>query len=257
MTVMDEHLRVIEVGGQKTRLLDVGNGPPVVVLHGWGGRIESMVPVVRCLGARYRVVAIDLPGFGEAPVPAGVWGTADYAAYVRDLLAELDLSVACFVGHSFGAKTCLYLAATHPGLVEKVVAASPSGLRSAPTLKVRARRGASNVARWAGHLGGPGRAFKHAAYRRIASQDYQEAGDLRPILVKVVNEDLSGLLSLVKAPTLLVWGQDDDAVPLAHARTMERLIPDAGVVVFEGAGHFAYLDEADRFCTVIQHFFGG
>jgi pimeloyl-ACP methyl ester carboxylesterase len=257
MTVMDEHLRVVEVGGQKTRLLDVGTGPPVVVLHGWGGRIESMVPVVRCLGARFRVLAIDLPGFGEAPVPPGVWGTADYAAYVRDLLTEIEVSVACFVGHSFGAKTCLYLAATHPGLVEKVVAAGPSGLRSAPTFKVRARRGASNVARWAGRLGGPGRALKHAAYRRLASQDYLEAGELRPILVKVVNEDLSGLLPLVKAPTLLVWGEHDDEVPLAHARTMERLIPDAGTVVFEGAGHFAYLDEADRFCTVIQHFFRG
>jgi pimeloyl-ACP methyl ester carboxylesterase len=257
MTAMDEHLRVVEVGGQKTRFLDVGTGPPVVVLHGWGGRIESMVPVVRCLGARFRVLAIDLPGFGEAPLPPGVWGTADFAAYVRDVLTELDVAVAGFVGHSFGAKTCLYLAATHHGLVEKVVAVSPSGLRSAPNLKVRARRGASQVARYAGRLGGPGRAFKDAAYRRLASQDYQEAGDLRPILVKVVNEDLSGLLPLVTAPTLLLWGDEDDAVPLAHARTMERLIPDAGLVVFEGAGHFAYLDQADRFCTVIQHFFGG
>jgi pimeloyl-ACP methyl ester carboxylesterase len=253
---MDDHFRVVEAGGQKTRLLEVGSGPPVVVLHGWGGRIESMVPAIRCLGARWHALAIDLPGFGESPVPAGVWGTADYAVYVRDLLAQLEVENAHFVGHSFGAKTALYLAATHYGIVNKVVAVGASGLRSAPSISVRARRGASRAARWAGRLGGPGRSLRDAAYRKLASQDYREAGEMRPILVKVVNEDISGLLPLVKAPTLLVWGDRDDSVPLAHARAMERLIPDAGVVVFEGAGHFAYLDQADRFCTVIRHFFG-
>jgi pimeloyl-ACP methyl ester carboxylesterase len=75
--------------------------------------------------------------------------------------------------------------------------------------------------------------------------------------VKVVNEDIAHLLGRVRVPTLLVWGSEDDAVPVAHARRMERLIPDAGLVVFEGAGHFAYLDHADRFCRIAKHFFGG
>jgi pimeloyl-ACP methyl ester carboxylesterase len=257
VAVMDDHLRPIEIGGQETRLLDVGSGPPVVVLHGWGGRIESMAPVVRCLAADYRILAIDLPGFGDSPLPAGVWGTADYAAYVRDVLAMLDLPAAHFVGHSFGAKTSLYLAATHPEIVDKLVAVGPSGIRSSPSFKVRARRAASRAARSVGRLGAPGRAVKEAAYRRLASEDYRNSGRLRPILVKVVNEDLSGLLAHVKSPTLLVWGEEDDAVPLAHAEVMQSMIPDAGVVVFEGAGHFAYLDEADRFCRVVRHFFGG
>jgi pimeloyl-ACP methyl ester carboxylesterase len=76
-------------------------------------------------------------------------------------------------------------------------------------------------------------------------------------MVKVVNEDIGYMLGRVRASTLLVWGSEDDAVPLAHARTMESLIPDAGLVVFEGAGHFAYLDEPDRFCAIVRHFFGG
>ncbi len=77
---------------------------------------------------------------------------------------------------------------------------------------------------------------------------------MRPIMVKVVNEDLANLLPRIKAPTLLVWGSGDDAVPVAHARKMESLIPDAGLVLFEGAGHFAYLDEPDRFCRIAHHF---
>ena len=229
----------------------------MVVLHGWGGRIESMDPVIRCLAPRFRVVALDLPGFGEAPLPGAVWGTPDYAAFVRDVLEQLDVTTASFVAHSYGAKVSLYLAATYRSLPAKLVLCGSSGLRSAPSIKARLKRAASRSARAAGKVGGPpGRALRDAAYRKLASADYREAGALRPILVKVVNEDLSGLLPAVKASTLLVWGSADDAVPLAHARKMEELIPDAGLVVLEGAGHFAYLDEPERFCRVTRHFLG-
>jgi pimeloyl-ACP methyl ester carboxylesterase len=115
----------------------------------------------------------------------------------------------------------------------------------------------SRAARFVGRLGPSGRRLRDAVYGRIASADYREAGELRPILVKVVNEDLSEVLPKVGASTLLIWGTEDDAVPVAHARTMERLIPDAGLVLFEGGGHFAYLDEPDRFCHVVRHFLEG
>ena len=247
---------IVEVGGQKARVIERGGGNPVVVLHGWGGRIESMTPVIDCLAPSFRVIAIDLPGFGESPLPAGVWGTPDYATFVRDVLAQRGVSRAHFVGHSYGAKTSLYLAATVPALVDKLVLQGSSGLRTPPSLKARLKRGVSRTARVAGKLGTPGQRVRNALYRRIQSQDYRDAGDLRPILVKVVNEDLSSLLPRVKASTLLVWGSEDDAVPVQHARTMEQKIPDAGLVVFEGAGHFAYLDDRDRFCVIVRHFLG-
>ena len=256
MSQAEEATETITVGGQAARLLDVGRGEPVVVLHGWGGRIESMDPVIRCLAPRFRVLALDLPGFGESPLPEATWGTPDYAAFVRDVLEQLEVATASFVGHSYGAKVSLYLAATYRSLPQKLVLVGSSGLRSAPSMKTRLKRAASKGARAAGRLGPPGRAVRDAAYRRLASSDYREAGELRPILVKVVNEDLSALLPAVKASTLLVWGSADDAVPVAHARRMEKLIPDAGLVVLEGAGHFAYLDEPERFCRVTRHFLG-
>jgi pimeloyl-ACP methyl ester carboxylesterase len=256
MGFVDQAARTISVGGQKARLFDEGAGPVVVVLHGWGGRIESMAPVLSCLTPGFRVLALDLPGFGESPLPDGVWGTPDYASFVRQALADLGVERAHFLGHSFGAKTSLYLAATHPELLEKLVLVGSSGLRAPPSLKARVKRLVSKGARFAGRLGPLGRRLRAAVYARIASKDYQDAGAMRPILVKVVNEDLKDLLPRIKAPTLLVWGTEDDAVPVAHARIMERTIPDAGLVLFEGAGHFAYLDEPDRFCTVVKHFFG-
>ncbi|MGH2821356.1 MAG: alpha/beta fold hydrolase, partial [Actinomycetota bacterium] len=115
---------------------------------------------------------------------------------------------------------------------------------------------ASRSARVAGSLGPPGRRLRDAVYRRVASQDYRDSGPMRPIMVKVVNEDVTHMLPRIKASTLLVWGSEDDAVPVDHARMMEGLIPDAGLVLFEGAGHFAYLDDPARFCRVIRHFFG-
>ena len=254
MTAPEE--TTVEVGGQKVRVLEHGAGPPVIVLHGWGGRIESMRPVIECLAPSFRVLALDLPGFGESPLPQGVWGTADYAAFVRDILAERGITRTHFVGHSFGAKTSLYLAATVPDLVDKLVLQGSSGLRTPPSMQARLKRGVSKAARVAGKAGPPGERLRAAIYQRIQSQDYRDAGELRPILVKVVNEDLSSLLPRVKASTLLIWGSNDDAVPLRHAHTMEKEIPDAGLVVFEGAGHFAYLDEPDRFCVVVRHFLG-
>jgi pimeloyl-ACP methyl ester carboxylesterase len=251
-----DHSQYVEVGGQKTRVVQAGDGQPVVVLHGWGGRIESMTSVIRCLAPAFRVVAMDLPGFGESPTPQGAWGTPDYASYARDVVGEVGVERAHFVGHSYGAKTSLYMAATFEDLVDRLVAVGSSGLRSPPSFGVRARRTLSRGARIAGRLGGPGRRVRDAVYERIQSTDYRDAGALRPVLVKVVNEDLSPLLPRISAPTLLVWGSEDDAAPVAHARRMEQLIPDAGLVVFEGAGHFAYLDEPQRFCRIVRRFFG-
>jgi pimeloyl-ACP methyl ester carboxylesterase len=161
------------------------------------------------------------------------------------------------VGHSFGAKVALYLAATHTRLVDKLVLVGSNGVRRPPSLRARVRRATSRAARAVGTLGPPGRRVRAAIYDRIASDDYRNAGPLRPMLVRTVNEDFTHLMPLIESPTLLVWGSDDDAVPVELARTMQELIPDAGLVVLEGAGHFCYLEQPERFCRILQHFLRG
>ena len=255
--VIEEDTRTVAIGGQVTRLFDRGTGPAVVLLHGWGGRIESVVPLARCLEDRFRVIALDLPGFGRAPLPSGVWGTPDHAEFVADALRQEGIERAHFVGHSFGAKTSLYIAATHGDLVDKLVLVASNGVRRPPDLKARLKGATSRTARAVSHLGLPGRKARDAIYRRIASDDYLDAGALRPMLVRTVNEDFRHLLPLVGSPTLLLWGGRDTAVPLEVGRVMESAIPDAGLVVFEDAGHFCYLDEPQRFCRVLRHFLLG
>ena len=75
--------------------------------------------------------------------------------------------------------------------------------------------------------------------------------------MRLVNEDVTPLLARVRAPALLIWGDRDTETPLAAAHVMERLIPDAGLVVFEGAGHFAYLEQPARFCRIVEVFLSG
>jgi pimeloyl-ACP methyl ester carboxylesterase len=77
---------------------------------------------------------------------------------------------------------------------------------------------------------------------------------MRPTLVKLVNADLRPYMPAIAVPTLLVWGSEDTDTPLSAAREMERLIPDAGLVVLEGAGHYSYLDQPDRFARIVSHF---
>jgi pimeloyl-ACP methyl ester carboxylesterase len=77
---------------------------------------------------------------------------------------------------------------------------------------------------------------------------------MRAILSKVVNEDLKHVMPNIKAPTLLIWGENDTATPLSDAKTMEKLIPDAGLVSFAGCGHYSFLDNPVQFAAVLTSF---
>jgi pimeloyl-ACP methyl ester carboxylesterase len=91
-------------------------------------------------------------------------------------------------------------------------------------------------------------------YRLTGSTDYRQAGNLRPILVRVVNEDLSELLPEISQPTLLIWGENDTATPVYQAKIMEKLLPDANLVILKGAGHYSYLDKFSQFCQFVSRF---
>jgi pimeloyl-ACP methyl ester carboxylesterase len=246
----------IDIDGIRTRYRRVGDGPDVLVLHGWGARIEAVAPIVDALARQCTVYAPDLPGFGETePPPRQPWGVADYEAWTRALMAALELRRPSIVGHSRGATIAIKLAADHPDLVDKLVLVDAAGIKPKRTWRYRRRVATAKLAKHASRLlGGAGRRWRERVIERNASEDYKAAGEMRPTLVRLVNEDITELLPSIKASTLLVWGDRDDATPLSDGQTMERLIPDAGLVVFEGAGHFSYLDERHRFGVVASHF---
>lgn len=257
---VDDGVREATVNGLQLayRLDGPEDAPPVVVLHGWGANKETVASIQACLRGSHRTIALDLPGFGASDPPPVPWATPDYAQLVRAFVAQLGISRASFVGHSFGGKTSIMLAATHPQLVDRLVLIDASGIRPprgaayyARVYGFKAARRALATPLLAGPLGGP---LRRRFDAQFGSDDYRQAGAMRGTLVRVVNEDLRDLLPQIAASTLLIWGELDDATPLSDGRLMERLIPDAGLVVFPGAGHYAYADDLDRFARVVGHF---
>ena len=245
----------LQIDGLTVRYQVAGRGPQVLLLHGWGGAIESFAPVLDDLQRSYTAAAFDLPGFGNSSLPPPAWGSADYARLTLKVMDRLQLNRPHLVGHSFGGQVSMQLAATAPERIAKLVLVCSAGIRTRPRLATRLKRTAARLGKWlAAHGGGIGGKLRAEIYRRVQSQDYANAGPLRPILVKVINEDLTPLLPLITSPTLLVWGEQDRDVPLPAAQVMARLIPDAQLVVFEHAGHFAYLDQFDRFRLLVGRF---
>jgi pimeloyl-ACP methyl ester carboxylesterase len=245
----------LDIDGLSVHYQVGGNGPSVLLLHGWGGRIESFTPLYDDLMRSYTVYAIDFPGFGDSSLPVVPWGSADYAQLTLAVMDRLQLTSPHIIAHSFGGQVTMNLAAAHPERLGKLVLVASAGVRGPRTLKARVKRCVSRLGKWvAMYGGGVGKALRGVLYQRIQSQDYANAGPLRPTLVKVVNEDLRVLLPRIKSPTLLVWGEHDRDVPLAAAQVMARLIPDAQLVIFENAGHFPYLDQFDRFRLLVGRF---
>lgn len=250
---------ILNVDGRPARVAVLGAGAPIVLLHGWGGRIESWGIVPTILAERFRVIVVDLPGFGETPLGHQPLGNADYAEFVAALLNQLNLGPATVVGHSHGGRVGLMLAVRHPELVSKLVLVDSAGIVPRRTLGYHLKVAFVKAARrffGLPALGSIRARGMRLVYTLIGSADYNAAQDplLRQTLVRCVNEDLRHLMPKVAVPTLLIWGSADLDTPLADAQIMEKLIPDAGLVTFDGAGHFAYLDRTDQFGRVVTHF---
>jgi pimeloyl-ACP methyl ester carboxylesterase len=224
-----------------------------VLLHGWAASIDTVAPIQDCLSAERRVIAFDLPGFGQSDLPPRPWDSHDFAVAIKRALDQLGLDRVSLIGHSRGGAISIVLASQWPGLVERIVLVDSAGLRPRHSVGYRARVAAYKTAR---RVAGRGQLGEWLS-GRFGSTDYRAAGPMRATLVRVVNEDLRPLLPRVNAPTLLIWGDQDRETPLSDAAIMEQEIPDAGLVVFPGAGHFSYLDDLPRFCQIVKYFLAG
>jgi pimeloyl-ACP methyl ester carboxylesterase len=254
-TIGDSKLRLggLDVRVRHTRPPAAG-AAPVLVLHGWGASIDAVGSVVDGL-AGFEVLAIDLPGFGESAEPPEAWDVGAYARFVLEACDELGLERFSLVGHSFGARIGIVLAATHPDRIARMVLTGAAGLKPRRKPSYYAKVGVAKAGRVVGAVGGAaGRRVQDRMRRRVASSDWLEASEaMRGTFRRVIAEDLSPRLPHIRASTLLVWGERDEDTPLWMARRMEEAIPDAGLVVLDG-GHYAYAERAAEFNRIAAHF---
>ena len=231
------------------------DAPPVLVLHGWGASIDAVGSIVDGLATRFEVCAIDLPGFGESAEPPQPWDVAAYARFVLGVCDELGLERFSLVGHSFGARIGIVIAATEPDRIARRVLTGAAGLKPKRKPSDYAKVAVAKAGRVVGAVGGaPGRRLQDRMRRRVASSDWLEATEaMRGTFRAVIAEDLAPHLPDIRASTLLIWGDGDADTPLWMGREMESSIPDAGLVVLEG-GHYVYAERAAELNRIAAHF---
>lgn len=222
-------------------------GKDLVLLHGWGQNIEMMKPIGDEFTSTNRVIIIDLPGHGQSSEPTYAWELNDFVEAVHELLISINCTKPILVGHSFGGKVSLLYASKYD--VEKLILlASPFKKEIEKlSLKVKIFKQLKKV---------PGlKKLENFVKKHVGSEDYRNASPvMRQILVNHVNTDITEDIKKIKASTIIIWGTNDEAVPVERAYELESLISDAGVVIYEGCTHYAYLERLGQTISVINSF---
>ncbi|TCU75742.1 pimeloyl-ACP methyl ester carboxylesterase [Tissierella praeacuta] len=248
----------MDIEGLSINYIVEGQGRDVLVLHGWGANINTVLSIVNILKNKFRVHALDLPGFGKSEEPKKPIDSFKYAEIVKNYMDNMGIKKVVLIGHSFGGKLSIILGSKYPEIVDKIVLINSAGLipKRGPKyyIKVYTFKAAKLLYKilffW---LKNEEKMEKF--YKKFGSTDYKaSSGVMRNILVTVVNENLLPLLNKIEAPTLLIWGDKDTATPLYMGKIMESQIKDSGLVVLEGTGHYSYLEDYQRFTVILRSF---
>lgn len=233
-----------------------GEGDAVVLLHGWGCDKSIWKSSIEALRSNFRVVAVDFAGFGASEEPETIWGVEEYTCSVEALLKELNIQSPTLVGHSFGGRVSILYASRNE--VKRVILTDAAGVKPRRSFSYYRKVYTYKLLKRAlPLLIGEKKAQMLLDQRRAksGSSDYNRATPMmRAILSKCVNEDLCYAMPKISAPTLLFWGDMDTATPISDAHKMAKLIPDAGLVVAEGAGHFAFLERPGLWLETLKSF---
>ena len=213
-------------------------GDKVLMLHGWGANKELMLKAFGPHAHSWRTLYLDLPGFGKSSEPKEGLDSEGYLQIVRAFLAAVDFDPKVVVGHSFGGKIATLL---EP---ELLVLLASAGIPKTKSLRVRLKIALAKVLR---------PLKSHWVRKLLMTQDAQGYSEVMyATLKRVVDEDFSARFAARNKPTLICWGQNDTATPLASGLRLRALIPASGWFVFEG-DHFFFLSHAKKIVEQIEN----
>lgn len=239
----------MKVFGLETHFVEMGEGYPVVLLHGWGANSEAMLGLGRELSTRYHVVIPDLWGFGKSEPPTD-FDVYAYAQAVVEFLDKLNLKRVSLVGHSFGGRLALIVAGLHSKRLEKLVLIDSAGVKPRFSLKkhiqiLRYKKAKQKVL--------SGEASSNIL-DKFGSKDFKQLDkNMQKIFVRVVNEDLTPFLPKVEAKTLILWGKNDKETPRYMAKVLHKNLKYSMLKWLNG-GHFAYVDSQKQALQLIFEF---
>jgi pimeloyl-ACP methyl ester carboxylesterase len=280
-----EHQRWVTVDGRPVNVIELGAGrsetsQTLVFVHGLSGSWPNWLEQLPVFAAEHRVIALDLPGFGHSPMPAGDISISGYARLLDHLLDKLEIDAAAVVGNSMGGFIGAELAIAFPQRVERLVLVSAAGLstyneprtvRAMPTLR-RLERITAFSAAWVASKSDAvahRRRLREAALNvvvahpsrlpaALAAEQLRGAGTpgFMQGLEAVIGYDVRERLPQIACPTLIVWGDRDRLISVRDADVFAELIPNSRKVIFEDTGHMAMLERPAAFNGLLEGFLG-
>lgn len=245
----------------------LGEGKPLVVLHGWGANGKIMLPLAKALSSIRKCVIPDLPGFGESEEPVRPWSVDDYGDCVLALMDELGFDKVDILAHSLGGRITLKLCSRPeiPKRFDKVLITGGAGMKPRRSTKFYFKKYLAKLLKLPFTiLPDPVRSQqldklrKTSLWKRLGSSDYQQLqGVMRETFVKVVTEYLEPCLSKISHEILLIWGTNDDSTPLYQAERMNEGLRNSALVKIENAGHYAFLDQPYQFQKIAEAYYKG
>jgi len=233
-----------------------GKGKLVLLLHGWGDTAAGLKVLQTALAKHAQVLAVDLPGFGGTEAPKSVWGLDEYAQFVQHFLQKIDSKpVHLLVGHSNGGAIAVRGLANGSLVADKLVLLASAGIRGEYKSRVKAIRLITKAGK---ALTAP---LPKAVKRRLRGHVYKTVGSdmlvaehLQETFKKVVTDDVRPDAAKLTLPTLLVYGEQDQATPVAFGETFYQLINGSTLEVLPGAGHFVHIDRPEQVLRAIREF---
>ena len=269
-------VKLPSVGGLKIHYVMAGRGRPVVLLHGLGGSLVVWRDNIAALAKRYTVFALDMPGHGDSDNPAADYSLETYTAWLEAFRKSLGIGPLTVIGNSAGGLLASNYARSHRDQVEKLVLVDSAGLGRDVAWYVRllsipllGEFMESAVARRPANMLRTAFADGRFATRELAMELYRSRvmkGATRAVVKPVrqivnlfgVRREalLTNQLALLKIPTLILWGEEDRLVPVAHGIEAARRIPGARIHVFPNCGHWPQMERAEEFNKLVLEFLG-
>ena len=233
-----------------------GNGKPLILLHGWKNDLEIWNGIVPLLND-YRVIRLDLPGFGKSDLPPRAWNVSDYAVFLNKFLEKLNIPKIVLIGHSFGGRIVIKFSVLYPEKVSKLTLVDSGGVRLKNLRKF-----------FAFILAKLGKVFwllpfirekrdeiREKFYKALKAKDYLEKNRiLRETFLKVIKEDLRGESQQIKIPTLIIWGGKDFITLLKEGKILKQSIKNSRLEIIKDATHWPFLEKEKEFLEILRRF---
>lgn len=236
-----------EVAGNKEKT--------IILLPGWGDTRSTFSYLISKLEEDATVISFDYPGFGKSLFPNKDMTVYDYALIIKEFLEEHHIENPIFLGHSFGGRLAILLQGYYHYPASKMILIDSAGIKPKKTFYSILRKFCYRLLKSLS-------VYFPKRYKKMylkwliqcfASSDYKVLPlSMRKTFSNIVEEDLTPYLKEIKAPTLLLWGEEDTSTPLLDGKKMEEEILDSGLVVFPHSGHFSYLDYPNQTVHIIK-----